>query len=126
MSPGLDTPNTDPAIGRSGIDDADKNAILAVLRAETAAWLRRDFAALAQHWAQSPQTRLMTSFPHAGARVFEGWDAIAAHYRGGMERHPQTYDIDASIRWAKVNVVLGGDMAWVSYDQIGSEDDDDF
>jgi DNA-binding CsgD family transcriptional regulator len=124
MSPGLDTPALAPTTtSRRGVDDcaADTAAILTALKAETAAWLRRDFAAQARHWVQSPQVRLMTTFPGVGARVFAGWDAVAAHYQRAMERFPQAYDVDAVVRRDNVNVVIGGDMAWVSYDQIGSD-----
>ena len=37
--------------------EADAAAVMAVLKAETDAWLRRDFPALAQHWVHSPKTR---------------------------------------------------------------------
>jgi hypothetical protein len=52
--------------------EADKAAIMAVLKAETHAWLRRDFAALAQHWVHSPQARRMTALPWLGTYVDEG------------------------------------------------------
>ena len=57
-----------------GMDDseADRTAILAVIRAETEAWLQRDFEALASHWVQSPQTRRMSAFTSLGVRVDEG------------------------------------------------------
>jgi DNA-binding CsgD family transcriptional regulator len=42
-----------------------------------------------------------------------------------MERFPTAYPIDR-IRWEQINIVLGGDMAWVSYDQIGTDTGDDF
>jgi hypothetical protein len=61
--------------------DSDKAAIMAVLRAETDAWLRRDFSALARYWVQSPQTRKMASLTSFGTNVFEGRDAIAANFR---------------------------------------------
>jgi DNA-binding CsgD family transcriptional regulator len=99
--------------------NADKAAILAVLRAETDAWLRRDFAALAAHWVQSPKTRRMEAFGALGTWVDEGWDAIAARLRLTMERFPQTFELEQRIRWERMNVVIRGETAWVSYDMIG-------
>ena len=112
---------------RRGMDEeAEKAAIMAVLRAETDAYMRRDFPALAQHWVHSPQARLMTAFASLGERVIEGWDAIAERYQSVMGRFSQPYDTADRLRWEKVNIVLGTDMAWVSYDQVGSDSGDDF
>ena len=77
------------AIGdHAGMDDSDADAaaILAVLRAETDAWLHRDFPAMAQHWVHSPKTRRMTALASLGTHVDEGWDAIASRMKLSMER----------------------------------------
>jgi DNA-binding CsgD family transcriptional regulator len=106
--------------------EADKAAIMAVMKAETDAWLRRDFEAQAQHWVHSPQTRLMTTFASLGTRVDEGWDAIGPRLKRQMERFSQTFDFAERVRWDRVNIVVVGDMAWVSYVQISSDTGDDF
>ena len=137
MSPGITVQNAasrranlhaDGIEDRGGMNDgeADKAAILAVMKAETDAWLRRDFAAQAQHWVHSPQTRLMTAFASLGTRVDEGWDAIGARLERQMARFTKRYDMAERVRLERVNVVVCGDMAWVSYDQIGSDTGDDF
>src|SRR4051794_999657 len=112
--------------GRGMDEEAEKPAIMTVLRAETDAYMRRDFPALAQHWMHSPQARLMIAFASLGARVVEGWDAIAARLQSIMERLSQSHDIAERLNWEKVNIVLGADLAWVSYDQIGTDTGDDF
>lgn len=71
--------------------EADRAAIMAVIRAETEAWLQRDFEALASHWVQSPQTRRMEYFTSLGVRVDEGWDPIAARIRKIVERFPEKH-----------------------------------
>ena len=101
--------------------EADQAAIMAVLMAETDAYMRRDFDAVASHWVHSPQTRLMTMFASIGVRVERGWDAIGERYRGIMARSPQKHDAAQRVRWENVNIVLGGDMAWVSYEQVASD-----
>lgn len=98
--------------------ETDRTAILAVIRGETEAWLQRDFEALASHWVQSPQTRLMESFASLGIRVDEGWDALAARLKIIMERFPQKHSFSERIRWEKINVVVAENMAWVTYDEI--------
>ncbi|MDB5528142.1 MAG: transcriptional regulator, LuxR family [Devosia sp.] len=110
--------------GMDGSED-DRAAILAVLRAETEAWLQRDFEALASHWVQSPQTRRMEAFASLGVRVDEGWDAIAARLKKIVERFPEQQPFAGRVRWEKVNVVVNGNMAWVTYDQIGSDTGED-
>jgi DNA-binding CsgD family transcriptional regulator/PAS domain-containing protein len=112
----------------AGMDDrdADEAAILAMLRAETEAWLQRDFEALASHWVQSPQAQRMYASASFGVRVVEGWDAIGAGLGNLMARFPRKYRFEGNVRWENVNVVIDGTMAWVSYDQIGTNAADDF
>ena len=115
-------------IGDPGMDEseADEAAIMAVLKAETDAWLRRDFAAMAQHWVHSPKTRRMTALASLGTHVDEGWDAIASRMKLSMERFSTPYELAERIHWERVNVTVIGDMAWVSYDQVGTDTGDDF
>lgn len=110
-----------------GMDDseADKDAILAVIGAETEAWLQRDFEALASHWVQSPQTRRMEAFASLGVRVDEGWDAIAGRLEKIVERFPEKHTFAERVRWEKVNIVVDGNMAWMTFDQIGSDTGED-
>lgn len=105
--------------------EADKAAVVAVIRSETEAWLRRDFEALASHWVQSPQTRRMEAFTSLGVRVDEGWDIIAARLKRIVERFPDKQAFDERVRWEKVNIVVDGNVAWMTFDQIGSDTGDD-
>ncbi len=109
----------------AGDIEADKAAILAVIRAETDAWLRRDFDALASHWVHSPQTRRLHSFASIGVRVDEGWETIADHIRNVMARHPKPNAFEGRVRWEGINVFVDGNMGWITYDQIGLDDEAD-
>lgn len=102
--------------------EADKAAIPDMIRAETDAWLRRDFDALASHWVHSPQTRRLHAFASVGVSVDEGWEAIAAHIHNVMARHPEPGAFEGRVRWEGINIVVDGNMGWVSYDQIGLDD----
>lgn len=115
------------AIGNRKMDDseADRAAVLAVIRAETEAWLQRDFEKLASHWVQSPQTRRMEAWTSLGVRVDEGWDAIAARIRKIVERFPEKHAFAERVRWERVNIVVDGNVAWVTFDQIGSDTGED-
>jgi DNA-binding CsgD family transcriptional regulator len=107
-----------------GFDD-DKAAILDVLRAETEAFLLRDLEALASHWVHAPYARRMTSVANLGSQVFEGWDAIKENYRLLMVQFPDKHAIER-MHWERMNVVISGDVAWVTYDQVGKLADDKF
>lgn len=108
-----------------GGSEADKAAILAVIRAETEAWLQRDFEVLASHWLHSPQTRRMEYFASLGIRIDEGWDAIAKRLKTIIERYPDKRAFTDHVRWEKVNIIVAGNMAWVTYDQIGIDGGED-
>ena len=99
-------------------------AIVAALKAETAAWQRRDLPGLAGHWVHAPETRLMTTFAGFGTVIVEGWDAIHSRYRALMEHAPEPRDPVAEPSLESLNVVASETMAWVSYDLVSAQDDD--
>lgn len=103
----------------------DRAAVLAAIRGETAAWLQRDFDAWAAHWVQAPETRRMEAWTALGVRVDDGWDAIAARIRAVMARFPGKQPFEARVRWERLNVVVVGNAAWVTFDQIGSDTGED-
>jgi DNA-binding CsgD family transcriptional regulator len=104
-------------------EDDDKAAVLAVLEADTAAYLRRDPDAIAELWVHSPQARRMFSYAHLGVKVYEGWDAIDAHHRSVIRQLPESYT-ETRVRRERMNVVVNGDTAWVTHDQIGDKTGD--
>jgi DNA-binding CsgD family transcriptional regulator len=105
--------------------DEDKAAVLAVLEAETAAWMRRDIDALAEHWVHSPHSRFMISRPSAGTQVLDGWDAINASYRISVKHNPEA-NPETRIRRERMNIVVSGDTAWATYDQVGDTAGENF
>ncbi|MDR6586880.1 hypothetical protein J2735_000015 [Agrobacterium tumefaciens] len=106
-------------------NEADKAAILAAIRAETAAWLQRDFEGLRIHWLHSPQARRMEYYGSLGVRTNEGWDAIAKRLKTIIERFPEKRAFADHIRWENVNVVVEETIVWVTYDQIGLDGGED-
>ncbi len=103
----------------------DKAAVLAVLEAETAAFLRRDMDALAEYWVHSPQSRRMFSYAHLGVKVYEGWDAIDAHHRSVIKQLPESF-AETRVHRERMSVIVNGDTAWATYDQIGDKTGDNF
>ncbi len=105
--------------------DEDKAAVLAVLVAENAAFMRRDLDAWAEYWVHSPQSRFMISHALHGSRVLEGWDAIKTFFELGLREITETYD-ETRVHLERMNVVVSGDMAWATYDQVGDGTGDKF
>lgn len=105
--------------------DDDKAAVLAVLKAETEAWLRRDMAALATYWVHSPDARRMSSIASHRSQVQEGWEAIHSTLCDLAVQYPATY-AETRVRWERMNIVIVGDTAWVTYDQVGEKTEGSF
>ena len=104
----------------------DEKAILEVLHAESAAFFRRDFEALAACWLQTPEARRIFSGSSTGTRVQSGWDAIAAGFKEGISLAPKSFDIDLYLDRQNIQLTAMGDMAWVHYDQVMMQKDKDF
>jgi DNA-binding CsgD family transcriptional regulator len=100
--------------------DEDKAAILEVIKAETAAFMRKDIEALAAYWVHSSEARRIASVANLGLQVFEGWDAIKDNYIHLIEQFPDVQP-ESRVHWERMNLVVIGDMAWASYDQIGDK-----
>lgn len=101
--------------------ETDSAAVLDAIRAETQAWLQRDFEAWSSHWVQSPQSRRMESWVSLGVRVDEGWEAISARIKKIVARFPEQSPFEGSVRRENVNIVVDGNVAWATFDQIGSD-----
>lgn len=99
--------------------DDDREAILTAIEGETAAFLRRDIGAQSDFWVQSPQSRRIVSVASLGVQVYEGWEAIKANYLLLMEGLEEAHSVDCVLR-DKMNIVVIGDMAWATYNQIGT------
>ena len=103
--------------------EEDKAAVLAVIQAETASYVRRDIEALSTYWVHSPQSRRIVSLQFRGTQVYEGWDAIKQNYLHLMEQFPVVHE-EARVRCENMSIVINGDMAWASYNEIGIHSDD--
>ncbi|MET1413167.1 LuxR C-terminal-related transcriptional regulator [Roseibium sp. HPY-6] len=95
----------------------DHVAILAVLEAETEAYLQRDYDAWQSCWHDGPQTRRIQTHVATGVTVATG-DEIKAQMKRILSeptkwRPPKSFERD------NLNVVISPEMAWVSYDQYG-------
>lgn len=95
----------------------DRAAILAVIDAETGAYLRRDYDAWERCWHDGPEIRRVHAHAGTGVTVVEGPE-IRAQMRRLLNRNTEWLPPDA-IRRENINLVVSAEMAWVTYDQIG-------
>ncbi len=100
--------------------DEDKAAVLAVIKAETAAFMRKDIEGLSEHWVHSPEARRIAYVANLGLQVFEGWDAIKENYIHLIEQFPEIQP-ETRVHSERMNLVVIGDMAWANYDQKGNK-----
>jgi len=100
----------------------DRTAILAAIEGETEAYLNRDYNAWEQYWHDGPEIQRVHSHPGTGVHILRG-EEIGKQMRRMLEERlaPMT---SSAIRRDNFNIVISAEMAWVSYDQIGSTCDD--
>lgn len=67
----------------------------------------------------------MVSLAQLGTQVQEGWDAIFANFKHMAEQYPDSF-ADNRVQHEKMNIVVHGETAWVTYDQVGVPSDDNF
>ena len=98
--------------------DRDRAAIIAVIEAETAAWLRRDMAGWAACWVQDARAQHVNARPSVGARRLRGFDSIRAYFATAMEHLPASSVQPEDVCQEDWSISIGVDMAWVTFDQV--------
>lgn len=109
----------------SGSED-DQDAIMRVIEAETAAYFNKDFEGWARCWVQEPYVRRWMWFGQGGITVREGWDQQGPAMKQAMENSPAPNASALSVRRENVNIRVGRDMAWVTFDQHAPKTGDPF
>ena len=96
----------------------DRDEIIAVIEAETAAWIERDPAKWAACWLQNERAQHVNARPSVGARRLTGFDEIRGYFLPLMEAAPDSKIRPEDIRHEHMQISLGTDMAWVTFDQV--------
>jgi len=107
-------------------EDPEHSAIRAVIREETAAWLRRDFAAWSDCWVRDERAQHVNARPSVGARRLVGFGAISDYFAKAMASLAPTSVVPEDVRYEDWRISVGGNMAWATYDQLvplGSDPD---
>lgn len=104
----------------------DHDSILALIEAETAAYFAKDFEAWARCWAHEPFVRRFAWFARGGMLLNVGWDEEAREQANSMRSYPTPNWSMRQLVKDKLNVRIGADMAWVTFDQTGPSTGDPF
>lgn len=111
------------ALEKSIEPNPDEAAIVAVIEAETAAFLQRDIDALVDCWAKEPYVQHMTILPYVGMVKVEGFDKLRAH----ILTHFRVYDPPELAAEAVVRdnwqLIIRKNMAWATFDQVTASDE---
>ena len=95
----------------------ERSAILAVIEAETEAYLNRDYDAWQKCWLDGSETRRVQTHIGTGVTVAMG-DEIKAQMKQTLS-NPISWQPPENFKRDNMNVVISPEMAWVSYHQTG-------
>lgn len=110
----------------AGLEDRERARILKVIEDETAAYFNKDFDAWARHWVHAPYARRLGWYARGGPLIHNGWQAESDEMREQMKAFPARNRAAAEVRRENVNIRVGADMAWVTFEQIAPNTGDAF
>lgn len=110
-----------------GEENSEHRAIRELIEQETYTFLARDFDGWAACLVQDEGTRRLGACMGGIMDYTEGWDVHGRKIREMMERYPEPNPQAArDFRRKNWSIRVGGDMAWVTYDQYGPRSTDPF
>lgn len=100
----------------------EEKAIMSVIEKESQAFWDKDFTAYADCWAHKNYVRTMGWWADGGITVVEGWEERGKRTKKHMDDNP-TVNPQNPLR-KNMNIRIGTDMAWVTFDQYGNDTND--
>lgn len=97
--------------------DDDRAAILAVVDAETDAYLKHDYDAWQDCWLDGDEIQRVQTHVGSGVTIAKGPE-VRAQMKGILAQ-TQPWKPPRGFQRQNYTIDIGADMAWVSYDQIG-------
>lgn len=97
--------------------EEDRAAIMRIVVEETAAYLAKNFERWKQYWVQGSYGWRWMWFGCSGVTMIEGFEAHGQRMKNAMERAPVPLRIAQEIRRENIILSVGGDMAWLTFDQ---------
>lgn len=109
-----------------GVSAGETEAILSLIDAETAAYFAKDFAAWQACWAHGAYVRRFAWFARGGMILNVGWEQESAEQRRSMAAYPAPNHSMQQLVRENINIRIGHDMAWVTFDQTAPSTGDPF
>lgn len=100
---------------------AEAAAILKVIADESVAFWNKDYEAWANCWLHIPAVRTMGWWQRGGVTVIEGWEALSTRIQQNLLTNPEPNPTAAQVRREQINMRIGQDLAWVTFDQYGPD-----
>src|SRR3990170_303918 len=102
---------------KESVEEA-RRAVMQVIETESAAYLARDYEAWARCWVHAPHVRRWGFVGHGGACARGGFEEYGERMKQFMAANPSSSA--AEYRRESINLRVGKDMAWVTFDQYAS------
>ena len=106
-------------------DDA-RRAVLKVIESETEAYFNKDYEAWARCWVHEPYTRRLAWYARIGGEIHQGWEMESALMRASMQAFPAPSRAARDVRRENINIRVGKDMAWATFEQVAPVTGDAF
>lgn len=104
--------------------EKEKAAILNVLKSESEAFWKKDYAKYASYWVHGSHVRTMGWWEAGGVTVVEGWDERARRTQEHMKNSPEPNPTASNVRRENINLRIYNDVAWMTFDQYGDDTGD--
>ena len=101
--------------------NTNEQTVMQVISAETTAFWMKDYEAWSKCWLHTAEIRMMGWWARGGINITEGWDALSSRMRQLMDANPTPNPPSAQVRRERINLRMSDQMAWVTFDQYGSD-----
>lgn len=106
------------SISGGGESSEERNAIIKVIEAESAAWLKGDVEEWKTFWVQKPHAQHVNARPVLGARILYGFEEIERYFAPMFKTIAEEGRPNRELRRENWRITIGSDMAWATFDQI--------
>lgn len=96
----------------------DHQEVVRVIEAETEAWLIGDIDEWKKYWKQTADAQHVSAWVSIGAQKLIGFEELERRYRPMLARIAKEHRPNTVLRNKNWRIVIGADMAWVTFDQI--------
>lgn len=94
-----------------------RERIIALIEAESAAWIRGDVESWKACWVQDNHVRNVNACHTIGPNILRGFDEISGYFVPHIRAFAERGGAPPEIRCENWSIAIGKDMAWASFDQ---------